>query len=134
MKGNVKQFIRYVIVGCLTTIIGWTVYYVCLNTVLTASVPWQLQLANIVSWVIGAAFSFEASRLYVFKPTSTVRMKQAARFAVPRIVELSVENAELYAFVSLMGENAFLVKILISGVTVFLNFCLSKYWIFCINK
>lgn len=54
------EVIRYLIVGALTTVISLCVYYGCVFTFLNPQIPWQLQGANIISWIAAVTFAYAA--------------------------------------------------------------------------
>ena len=62
-----QELLRYLIVGVLTTVVSLGVYYGCVLTFLDPENALQLQIANILSWVVAVTFAYIASRIYVFK-------------------------------------------------------------------
>ena len=52
MAKKVEEIIRYLMVGILTTIVSLGVYYGCVLTIFDPNNALQLQLANIISWII----------------------------------------------------------------------------------
>src|SRR5574344_2304183 len=63
------EVIRYLIIGVLTTVVSLATYYLCVHTILNASNAIELQIANIISWVVSVTFAFFTNRSYVFKST-----------------------------------------------------------------
>ena len=53
-----EELVNYVIVGGLTTLVSWIVYFGSVLTFLDAENAIQLQIANILSWVAGVAFAY----------------------------------------------------------------------------
>ena len=53
-----KEIVNYLIVGVLTTIVGLGVYYGLVFTVLNPDNPFQLQVANVISWIAAVTFAY----------------------------------------------------------------------------
>lgn len=75
-----KEIINYLIVGVLTTIVSLGVYYFCVFTFLNPVVPWQLQLANIISWIAAVSFAYITNRAFVFESTTKNIGREAGAF------------------------------------------------------
>ena len=53
-----EELVNYIIVGIMTTLVSWLVYFGSVYTFLEAEDWLQLQVANILSWVAGKRCSF----------------------------------------------------------------------------
>ena len=76
-----KEIINYLIVGVLTTVVSLGVvlllsYLPFCNPV----VPWQLQLANIISWIAAVSFAYITNRAFVFESTTKNIGREAGAF------------------------------------------------------
>ena len=60
-----SEIIRYVIVGGLTTLVSLLSYYICIWLFLNPDNGVQLQVANIISWILSVTFAYFANRKYV---------------------------------------------------------------------
>lgn len=90
-------------------------------------------LANILSWIITVLFAFFTNRIWVFdSKTDTVNefIKQMVAFFGGRVVTLVIEEAILLVFITIMGLNSMLIKIIAQVVVIVLNYIISKLWIF----
>ena len=90
-------------------------------------------IANILSWIITVLFAFLTNRIWVFdSPTSGVQdfLKQMAAFFGGRIITLVVEEAILLVFISILGFNSMIVKIVAQIIVILLNYIISKLIIF----
>ena len=125
-----KEIILYIIFGFLTTVVSLTVYYVSTKTFLNPDVPLQLQIANIISWVVGVLFAFFTNRKYVFDSNNTNKIKEFFSFVVSRISTLLADMAIMWLGVSLLGFNDLLIKIISQIVVIVGNYILSKFIIF----
>ncbi len=125
-----KEIILYIIFGFLTTVVSLTVYYVSTKTFLNPDVPLQLQIANIISWVVGVLFAFFTNRKYVFDSNNTNKIKEFFSFVVSRISTLLADMAIMWLGVSLLGFNDLLIKIISQIVVIVGNYILSKFIVF----
>ena len=62
-----EEVIRYLIIGVLTTIVSLATYYILTFTVLDPKVSIQLQITNVISWIVSVTFAYFTNRKYVFK-------------------------------------------------------------------
>ena len=62
-----EEIILYLIVGGLTTIVSLGSYYLLVYTILNPKVAVELQIANIISWILAVTFAYFANRRDVFK-------------------------------------------------------------------
>ena len=60
-----REIIVYVIVGGLTTVVNFVIFYLCKITFGT-STAFTMNLANFLAWVVAVLFSFVNNKLYVF--------------------------------------------------------------------
>ena len=57
------EIINYLIVGILTTFVSLGTYFICVTTFLDAKIPWQLQIANVISWFAAVIFAYVMSTI-----------------------------------------------------------------------
>ena len=62
-----REIISYLIVGLLTTVVCLGTYYLVTCTFLDPKNSLELQIANIISWVVAVIFAYFTNRKYVFK-------------------------------------------------------------------
>lgn len=94
-------------------------------------------VANVISWVITVAFAFFTNRIWVFEsPVDTVKafFIQLINFFGGRIVTLVIEEMILLIFITWLGLNSMLIKVIAQVVVIVLNYVISKLWIFRKNK
>ena len=70
-KERIREVVSYLIFGVLTTVVSLALYYGLVYTVLNPEVAWQLQLANVISWVGSVLFAYVTNRKFVFHSTNT---------------------------------------------------------------
>lgn len=124
------EIIRYVIVGVLTTVVSLGVYYVLVLTVLNPDNAIQLQIANVVSWIAAVTFSYFASRIYVFKSENQNVLKEAVDFYVARLATLLMDMFFMFLFVTAIGLDDKIMKIVVQFIIMVSNYVLSKFFVF----
>ena len=127
------EAMRYLFFGGLNVVVTWVSY--ALLVVLGV----DLNVSNIVSWVLGVLFAFAMNKLYVFEArsmeTKTVG-RELVSFIGGRIftgVVAILGFPLLYGMgmdQSLFGVDGFPAKILTSFVEIALNYVISKYLVF----
>ena len=128
-----QEIINYIIVGGLTTLVSLGSYYFCVKTFLNPNNGWQLQFANIISWILAVTFAYFANRIFVFK-SKNKKVPEALGFFLARILTLLIDMLVMFLLVTLIKMNDKLAKILVQFVILVSNYILSKYIIFNKHK
>lgn len=123
-----KELIIYIIVGIITTLVNFTVYYV--STRIFNLSPY---ISNIIAWMIAVTFAFITNKLVVFKSmnknTQTI-LKEGISFISMRLISLGFDMATMYIIISIMHWNDLIGKIISQVIVVILNYIFSKLYIF----
>lgn len=125
-----KEIINYLIVGVLTTIVGLVGYYALTLTILDPNNSIQLQIANIISWILAVAFAYITNRKYVFESKNTNIKKELTSFVSSRITTLIIDMAIMFIFVTIFHLNDKIIKLIDQVVVIILNYLLSKLFVF----
>lgn len=125
-----KEIINYLIFGILTTVVSLGSYYILVLTVLDATNPLQLQIANIIAWITCVTFAYITNKLYVFKPTNKLLYKEIIEFYCSRLVSLFIDMGLMYVLVSTLNFNDKIVKIIIQIIIIIVNYLISKLFVF----
>ena len=124
------EMINYLIVGGLTTVVSLGTYYFCVYTFLNPNNAFQLQIANIISWISCVTFAYFTNRIFVFKSKRTDKLKEAISFYGSRIATLLLEMGIMFVFVTILHFNDKIIKLVAQVVITILNYVLSKLIIF----
>lgn len=124
-----SEIIRYVIVGGLTTLVSLLSYYICIWLFLNPDNGVQLQVANIISWILSVTFSYFANRKYVFKSNGKV-IGEVVEFYSSRILTLLIDMLSMFLMVTLFHIDDKIAKILVQFIILVLNYIFSKYLVF----
>jgi len=131
-----EEQINYLVVGGLTTIVGVGSKLLLLATVLDQKNGLQLQIAEIISWVLAVAFAYVTNRIFVFK--SKVKGKEKVReiinFVKGRIGTQLLQMFIMWFFVTFLRLNSNMWVIIFTLVCqvmqIVLNYVISKLLVF----
>lgn len=125
-----KEVINYLIFGVLTTLVSLAVYYISVLTVLDPENAFQLQVANIISWIAGVAFAYFTNRKYVFESKETNKVKEASKFVLARVTTLVMDMLIMWLGVTILHGNDKIVKLISQVVVIVSNYVFSKLFVF----
>ncbi len=123
------ELIRYVIVGGITTGVNLGMYMLLTSTFLDPDNGWELQAANVISWLAAVTVAYILNRNVVFRSKNNV-VWEMAQFYAARLATLGLEVGMTWFFVTVLGWNDRLVKLMVQFVLVISNYLFSKLVIF----
>lgn len=118
-----REIVTYIFFGVVTTIVGITLYWLCL--LLGLSVFWS----NIVSSVLAILFAFAVNKHFVFLSKDWALRKTAGelwKFAGGRLVVMYAESWLLKLLVEGWGFNNIISKIFTMILVMITNYIISK--------
>ena len=123
-KKQIKELVLYGIVGVLTTLINYAVYF----TLLQLHTSWLL--ANCIAWLVAVLFAFYTNKKVVFQSNNNTK-QEAILFFSMRLLTLLIENVLLGLCIQLLQLTPLIAKVIVSIVVVIANygFCKSKIFI-----
>ena len=126
------EIINYLIFGVLTTVVTIITYAIFTNTFLSSKSALDIQIANVLSWIIAVTFAYLTNRKYVFKSKAqgSKRIKEIINFFLARISSLLVEMLFMYVTVTVLSYNDFICKIIAQAIVIVFNYVCSKLIIF----
>ena len=126
------EIINYLIFGVLTTVVTIITYAIFTNTFLSSKSALDIQIANVLSWIIAVTFAYLTNRKYVFKSKAqgSKRIKEIINFFLARISSLLVELLFMYVTVTVLSYNDFICKIIAQAIVIIFNYVCSKLIIF----
>ena len=125
-----KEIINYLIFGILTTIINLIIYYALTLTILNSKNPIELQISNIIAWLISVTFAYITNKKYVFNSKEKNIKKEIIKFYSSRLSTLLIDIILMFIFVSILNLNDKLIKILVTIIIIILNYIISKILVF----
>ncbi|MBQ6686895.1 MAG: GtrA family protein [Bacilli bacterium] len=129
-----KEIINYLIFGFLTTVVSLVAYYLVTITILDPNVSLELQIANVISWIVGVLFAYFTNRAFVFNSKNENKLKEFITFTGARVSTLLLDMAVMFIFVTLLKGNDKVFKIVSQILVIVGNYLLSKLIVFKKDK
>lgn len=124
-----EELIKYIIVGVLTTVVSLASYYISISIFLNPNNGIQLQIANIISWLLSVTFAYFANKKYVFKSNGKL-IEEVVEFYGSRVLTLLIDMFSMFLMVTLFHINDKIAKIFVQFIILVLNYIFSKYLVF----
>ena len=124
-----REVILYLIFGVLTTLVSLATYFVCSRFFLDATNAMELQLANIISWLVSVIFAYITNRRYVFQSHGNVG-QEMAKFYLSRIGTLGADMFLMYLLVIIGGIRDGVAKVVVQVIVIVANYILGKLLVF----
>ena len=133
-KDQKREIVVYVIVGVIVTIVDYGVY-----SVLVKFAGTNINVANIIAWIVAVAVAYLLNRKYVFlsQVTETKEIvKEATEFVAGRLLSGIIVIVLLPILMwigitqTVFGVEGFVAKFLASLIGLTLNYFISKFWVF----
>lgn len=118
-----KELISYLIVGILSTLINFIVYYIMFFLGI------DYKVSNTAAFIISVIFAFVANKKYVFLSDNSF-LKEAIKFFSGRIFIYTLDIGMMIFFIEYLNTGEYMAKIWTNIFIVFANYFLSKFWIF----
>lgn len=125
-----EEIINYLIVGGLTTVVSLVTYFICVHTFLDATQPFELQVANIISWIFAVIFAYITNRIFVFKSKSKNYIKEIVSFFGSRVLTLVMDMGIMFIFVTILNGSDTIGKLISQVVITIANYIFSKLFVF----
>ncbi|SDA14453.1 Putative flippase GtrA (transmembrane translocase of bactoprenol-linked glucose) [Ruminococcus sp. YE71] len=135
-----KEVLMYLFFGGCTTVVSVAAFALGTKMFGTHSAHFAglsfdagVVAANVFSWVCAVTFAYITNRIWVFEDkahgTGAVA-KECAAFFAGRLFTLVVETVLLEVSISKFGMKDVIAKIIVSVVTIVLNYVISKLFVF----
>jgi len=148
---NIKQFSRFIVVGCTNFAVSFVVFYIFYNYLKLSELLFgvlgpagdHLQralqgigaesadatLANIIGYSAGIINSFVWNKLWTFKARHET-VSQFGRFLLLNLACLLLSSLSLFIFIDSLGFLYGPVWFITMGMVTIINFAVSRYWVF----
>ena len=137
MKALIKKYeeiIRYVIVGGMTTVVSFVVFYGLTWTVLDGNDAVQMQIANVLQWIASVLFAYGMNRKHVFKSKNEKIVKEFMSFMSSRVLTLILDMIVMLIGATLLNFNYNIVKLIDAVLVTIANYILGKFMVFHKDK
>ncbi|MCQ2433512.1 MAG: GtrA family protein [Clostridia bacterium] len=121
-----KEQFLYLVVGGLTTLVNFAVYYI-----LDSVCGLHYLFINWIAWAAAVLFAFFFFFSLVFEAEKKGNiLTQFAGFVSSRVATLLIEEALLAFTVEILHGSEKIMKLVVAVVTVVLNYVFSKFFVF----
>lgn len=117
------ELLSYLIVGVLTTIINFAVYYFLIY------IGVDYKIANTVAFAAAVLFAFISNKKYVFNSKKGV-FGEFVRFMIGRGATYLLDIGTMIIQVEAMGVSEYYAKIWTGILVIAANYLISKFWTF----
>lgn len=128
LDNKIKEILKYLIVGGLTTVVSIVSYYIVRLFIENYLV------CTVISWIFAVAFAYITNRVFVFNSKRENIFKECTEFVFSRILSLVEEVAVMYLLVDFLNISDKISKIIVQVIIVMLNYIFSKLFVFKENK
>lgn len=128
LDNKIKEILKYLIVGGLTTVVSIVSYYIVRLFIENYLV------CTVISWIFAVAFAYITNRIFVFNSKRENIFKECTEFVFSRILSLVAEVAVMYLLVDFLNISDKISKIIVQVIIVILNYVFSKLFVFKENK
>lgn len=123
-KSEFARFLKFNAVGLLNTLIDFAVFTL-LHSLGLANTP-----AQVISYSAGTANSFFWNKKVTFRDQGQGDRMQLVRFIVLNLLVLGLSVLLIHLLTETFGMNVLVSKVLVTFVTVIVNFFGSRLWVF----
>ena len=122
-KENLKEFLRYILVGGFNTLIGYTIiaslFYV----------GFFPELSNFIGYFIVIFISYFLNKKYTFRSEGSYK-KNLTRFILSMLIAYLFNLLTFEIFYRILSVNIYLSQIYAVVVYALIGYFLSKKWVF----
>lgn len=119
------QFLRYIVVGGVSTIVDWIIFYSCIRWgnigYISALVP---------AFTAGIAVSYAMSKMWVFNTNKYDQVSEFIYFIIIGIIGLFISFITMKFFIEILAVIPMLARIMTTVITLVWNFGARKYLLF----
>lgn len=120
-KKELKQILRYLIVGGTATGVDYCAYIFLSETL-------NISIAKAISMIIAMGISFVLNKIWTFNSHNEIR-KQIRRYMVSQAINLCT-NVLINTIVFQISQNKIIAFIIATGIAMCANYLLQKKYVF----
>lgn len=124
MKNKISnEIIAYFIVGVLTTIVNFIVYY----TLIYMDVDYKI--SNTVAFIISVIFAFITNKKYVFDSNKSY-ISEFIKFSLGRLFTYILDIGTMILLIEVFSVSEYMSKLWTNILVMITNYLISKFWTF----
>lgn len=124
MKNKIsKELVAYFIVGVLTTIINFIVYYAMIF------VNVDYKISNTAAFIISVIFAFITNKKYVFLSDKSY-FNEFIKFSLGRLFTYILDIGTMIILIEVFSVSEYMSKLWTNILVMIANYIISKFWTF----
>jgi len=131
LNKNVKQFISYLFVGGIATVVEWVGFWI-----INGLLKWQYLVATTIAFCISTQANLVLGRYLTFKEecADQIEARELVSIYLASLFGLGLNLLLMYLLVSKIHIPEFISKMVATGIVFFWNFGIRKFGIYAKNK
>ena len=119
-----KKLVKFGVVGVLNTAVDYAVF------TLAGLLSPNIYLAQSAGYCCGVLNSYCWNRRWTFRSEGRFLSAELVKFIIVNLATYLASLGALWLLADYLGINKYLAKLLLIGVTLVINFALSRLWVF----
>lgn len=125
MKKLIAQLMKFVLVGGLSFVLDFIIYYI-----LTNFFSFYYLVAGFFSFSLSVIFNYLMSMKYVFKSKDDLKKThEFVIFVTLSVMGLGLNLLSLYLLVDIFSMNDLIAKVFVAGIVMIFNFVTRKIFL-----
>lgn len=132
------EFVRFLVIGVTNVFVSYVLNIITLILLFPLHLTWDYIIGNIVSFLLSVLWSFYWNNKYVFKQEEKekrnpllILLKTYVSYSFSCII---LNNMFSWFFIIILGISKFVSPLIVSCVTMPINFLLNKFWTYRISS
>lgn len=123
-KDEFTKLIKFGAVGVLNTAVDYGVF------TLVGLLSPNIYLAQTAGYCCGVLNSYICNRKWTFKSSGRFLSTELVKFVIVNVITYLASMGALWLLADQWGINKYVAKLVLIGVTLVINFVLSRLWVF----
>ena len=124
MKSKISnELIAYFVVGVLTTIVNFIVYYALIYIGL------DYKISNTIAFIVSVIFAFITNKKYVFLSDKSY-FQEFIKFSFGRLFTYVLDIGTLIILIEMFSLSEYISKLWTNILVMIANYIISKLWTF----
>lgn len=124
-QDEIKRMTKFAVTGIGNTVVDYVIY-----SLLAVLLGVNVYLAQFCGYAAGMLNSYLINRSWTFQTKHRFFSLQLVKFVIVNLITLAVSMLMLKILIDFVGFSLLLAKLPTIGVTIVLNFVLSRLWVF----
>lgn len=131
----ITQFIKFSIIGITNVVISYLINIITLLILTPYKISWDYIIGNFFSFFLSVLWSFYWNNQFVFKQEDDTKKRHLIKPLLKTYISYSfscvfLNNIFSWFFIETIGVSKFVSPLLVSCITIPVNFILNKFWAF----